>query len=149
MVENDLNQEYKNLISNAKDALSNAYAPYSGFHVGTALLLENGTVVTGANQENAAYPLCMCAERVALYTKATLHRTVTIKKMVVVAKKANAPGVVPATPCGACRQVILEFEARQSQPIEILMLVEADNWIVLPSAQALLPYGFTGSNLRM
>ncbi len=147
MAQKPLDQVAETLISKAEAALGLAYAPYSHFQVATALLLEDGTCITGANQENAAYPLCMCAERVALYTKASVHPNLAIEKMVVVARKEGNAALIPATPCGACRQVIAEFEARQNRPIEVIMLQSVDTWLVVPSAASLLPNAFTGSNL--
>ena len=85
----DLDSESKYLVHKAKEATKDSYAPYSKFHVGAALILEDGTVVLGANQENAAYPLCMCAERVALYVAASQYPEKKIKKLAVVAHKKN------------------------------------------------------------
>ena len=139
----DLGSESKYLVHKAKEATAHAYAPYSKFCVGAAVMLEDGTVVTGANQENAAYPLCMCAERVALYATASLHPEKKILKRAVVAHKKNHKELTPATCCGACRQVMQEFEARQKKPIEVIMLGSANQWIQSPSATALLPFSFS------
>lgn len=142
-----LDAESKYLVHKAKDAAQLAYAPYSKFCVGAALLLEDGTLVTGSNQENAAYPLCMCAERVALYAATSQHPGKAIKKMAVVAHKKNHKELVNATSCGACRQVMLEFESRQAGPIQIVMLDE-DKWTVCSSASVLLPLGFDSRHLK-
>jgi cytidine deaminase len=142
----DLDSESKYLVHKAKDATHLSYAPYSRFHVGAALLLEDGTLIQGANQENASYPLCMCAERVALYTAATQHPGKVITKLAVVAHKKNHKELVNATACGACRQVLLEFEQRQKQPIQIIML-DQDQWITCASAATLLPMSFDPSSL--
>ncbi len=143
-----LDTEFKHLIHKAKDALQKAYAPYSKFHVGAAILLEDGSVITGANQENAAYPACMCAERVALYAVAALHPGAVITKMAVVARKKTGKELIPATPCGPCRQVMLEFENRQQQPMAVVMQAAEHQWVVAPSAESLLPYCFTKDNLH-
>ncbi|MDZ4714461.1 MAG: cytidine deaminase [Cytophagales bacterium] len=143
----ELDAESKYLVHKAKEAALIAYAPYSKFHVGAALLLDDGTLVTGANQENAAYPLCMCAERVALYVAASQHPRRTIKKMAVVAHKKNQKELINATSCGACRQVMLEFEARQKEPIQIVML-DDNKWTVCSSAAILLPLSFDARNLK-
>ena len=135
------------LIAQAEAALASAYAPYSGFHVATALLLRNGTVVTGTNQENAAYPAGMCAERVALFTAAAQFPGEEIRKMAIVAKRAGATSLSPATSCGSCRQVMLEFEQRQSQPFEVIMLERPGCWLHLKSVAPLLPFSFNKSNL--
>jgi cytidine deaminase len=110
--------------------------------------LENGTIVTGTNQENAAYPSGMCAERVALFAMASQYPKATIKKMAVVAMPVLGKSVVPATSCGSCRQVMLEYETRQSDPFEIVMLNEDHVWVTATSARALLPFCFTGKNLK-
>jgi cytidine deaminase len=144
----DLEAEWKYLVHKAKEATRQAYAPYSRFQVGAALMLEDGTVVPGANQENAAYPLCMCAERVALYTAAVLHPGKRITKMAVVAHKKNHKELAEATSCGACRQVLLEFEHRQQAPIGLVMLGPDLKWVKCPSAASLLPLNFNKSNLE-
>jgi cytidine deaminase len=135
------------LIARAEAALPYAYAPYSGFHVATALLLANGVIVTGTNQENAAYPAGMCAERVALFAVAAQYPGEHIRKMVVVARKAGATELSPATSCGSCRQVMLEFEHRQPHPFEVIMLERRNAWLHTSSAAALLPFSFNKSNL--
>lgn len=143
----DLDTESKYLVHKAKEATAHAYAPYSKFHVGAALLLEDGSVVTGTNQENAAYPSGMCAERVALFS-ATSHKPgEAIVKIAVVAKKKGHKDLTPATSCGPCRQVMLEFEERQGKPMEVIMLGPEHQWIKSPSAALLLPFAFTKSNL--
>lgn len=144
----DLDQESKYLIHKAKDAAAHAYAPYSKFHVGAALILQDGTVVTGTNQENAAYPLCMCAERVGLYAAASVHPDKRIMKMAIIAHKKNHKELVPAASCGACRQVMAEFEDRQKKPFEVVMMVSEGKWIKCSSAASLLPFGFTKDNLE-
>jgi cytidine deaminase len=144
----DLDAESKYLIHKAKEASMHAYAPYSKFFVGASLILDDGTLVIGANQENAAYPLCMCAERVALYTAGVEHPGKKIIKMAVIAHKKNHKELVPVTSCGACRQVMQEFEMRQDSPMEVVMLAANDKWIKMSNATALLPFGFTKDNLH-
>jgi cytidine deaminase len=143
----DLDQESKYLAHKAKDAANHAHAPYSKFTVGAALILEDGSVVTGANYENAAYPSSMCAERVALYASSAQHQNKRIMKIVVVAKRKSGKELVPAPPCGSCRQVMLEFESNQKKPIEVVMQSDKNIWIKAPSAASLLPFTFTTSNL--
>ena len=143
----DLDLESKYIIHKAKDATAHAYAPYSKFLVGAAVLFEDGTVVTGTNQENAAYPSGMCAERVALYAAVTQHPEKQITKMAVVARKKNGKDLVPATSCGPCRQVMLEFEQRQNKKFEVLMMGSDHHWIKAPSAESLLPFCFTNAHL--
>lgn len=144
----DLDAESKYLVHKAKEASMLAYAPYSKFFVGASLILEDGTVVVGANQENAAYPLCMCAERVALYTAGIEHHGKKILKLAVIAHKKNHKDLVPATSCGACRQVMQEFEMRQDAPIAVVMLAAEGKWVKVESCTALLPLGFTKDSLH-
>lgn len=144
----DLDQESKYLVHKAKEATSHSYAPYSKFHVGAALILQDGTVVTGSNQENASYPLCMCAERVALYAMASLYPGKQIMKMAIVAHKKNQKDLVAAASCGACRQVMAEFEDRQKKPYAVVMMVEEGKWITCSSAASLLPFVFTKDSLE-
>jgi cytidine deaminase len=142
-----LDMESKYLVHKAKEATTHAYAPYSRFLVGAAVLLQDGTVVTGTNQENAAYPSGMCAERVALFSAVSQHPDAIITKIAVVAKRKTAKDLLPATSCGPCRQVMLEFETRQSRNIEIIMLNQDHLWVKAASAKSLLPFGFTSTSL--
>jgi len=143
-----LDTQSKYLVHKAKEATNHAYAPYSKFHVGAALLFEDETVITGANQENASYPLCMCAERVALYAAASLHPEKKILKLAVVAHKKNHKELTGAACCGACRQVILEFEHRQSQPIEVIFFSAESKWVKFSSVTGMLPFSFSGESLH-
>jgi cytidine deaminase len=142
-----LDLESKYLVHKAKDAVAHAYAPYSRFLVGAAVLLKDGQVVTGTNQENAAYPSGMCAERVALFSAVSQFPDLVISKIAVVARKKSGKELVPATSCGPCRQVLLEFETRQESPIEVVMLNQEHQWVKAASARSLLPFCFTGQNL--
>jgi cytidine deaminase len=144
----ELDSESKYLVHKAKEATLHAYAPYSKFLVGTALLLEDGTLVTGSNQENASYPLSMCAERVALYAAASQFPGKVIKKIAIVAHKKSHKELSIATSCGGCRQVMMEYEIRQKSPIEVVMLCEKNRWIIFPSVGALLPYHFNSAHLH-
>jgi cytidine deaminase len=144
----DLDTESKYLVHKAKDAATHAYAPYSKFHVGTAIILEDGTIVIGSNQENASYPLCMCAERVALYAMASMYPGKRIMKMAVIAHKKGHKELTPAASCGACRQVMVEFEERQHKPFEVILFAAEGKWIKTPSAVSLLPFVFSKENLE-
>jgi len=137
-----LSEEDRRLYDSAVSAARRAYAPYSQFHVGAAVLLKDGTVVEGNNQENIAYPSGLCAERVALFTAGASFPEQPAEKIAIVAMK---DGVVrPAiAPCGACRQVMLETEQRYGQPVRIL-LCGKDETILIASASDLLPFSFTG-----
>jgi cytidine deaminase len=145
----ELDDESKALIDRATLALQDAYAPYSNFHVATAVLLQDGTVVTGTNQENAAYPSGMCAERVALFSVASQHPGKKIKKLLVIAKSAGQSDLTPATSCGPCRQVMLEFEQRQAEPFEVIMQTSGRHWVKARSASSLLPYSFSNESLQV
>jgi cytidine deaminase len=144
----DLDSESKYLVHKAKEATAHSYAPYSKFHVGAALMLDDGTIITGSNQENASYPLCMCAERVALYIAGHVHPDKKITKLAVVAHKKNHKELTSATSCGACAQVMLEFEHRQGKPYEVIMMGADNDWIKCSSVQAILPMGFTKDSLE-
>lgn len=139
----ELHSDEKNAIEAAKKACSSAYAPYSHFHVGAAVLLDNGTIVVGANQENAAYPSGLCAERVALFAAASQYPQ---QKAVLLAIAAcNDKGEFTEyaiSPCGACRQVMLETEKRFQLPLKVL-LYGASEIVCIVSAQDLLPLAFT------
>ena len=144
----ELDAESKYTAHKAKEAAVHAYAPYSRFLVGAAVMLEDGTVVTGTNQENAAYPSGMCAERVALYAVAATHPEARILKLAVVARRKHAKETLSAAPCGSCRQVMLEFEQKQQKPFEVIMQTQDHRWVKAASAISLLPFAFTADNLE-
>lgn len=136
------------LLNEARQASKLAYAPYSEFKVGAAVLLENGQVVKGSNQENASYPLGLCAERVAIFHA---NSTFPDLKIVAVAITASATHFItksPITPCGACRQVIAETENRQNHPIRIIMGGETGSIQITDGIDNLLPLSFTGEKLK-
>lgn len=143
----DLDPESKYLAHKAKEVLTHAYAPYSKFRVAAAVLLEDGTYVLGTNQENAAYPSGVCAERLAVFAANSQFPDKKIKKVAIVAQKKNHKELAPAPSCGACRQVMLEAENRQGSPVQVVMYTGVDEWVVAPSASSLLPFSFTNENL--
>ncbi|WP_297763894.1 cytidine deaminase [uncultured Muriicola sp.] len=118
----ELPKEDQELISLASQAKENAYAPYSHFKVGAAVLLENKQVVIGSNQENASYPSGLCAERVAVFQAGAKFPGVTILKIAIVASSEKTATREPAAPCGNCRQSIFEYENKQKKPIELLLM---------------------------
>lgn len=141
-----LSSDDQDLLKKAAESLELAYAPYSNFLVGAALRTDAGHVVCGANQENASYSLCMCGERVALYSKAISHPDEKVKVLAI--RVSSATGVqVPAPPCGACLQVINEFEYRQQSGIRILLQGDSDIIYEIDSVQKLLPLNFDRSFL--
>ena len=143
-----LSKEDLSLLQQAKEALKGSYAPYSEFHVGAAVLLENGVVVQGSNQENAAYPSGLCAERVAIFHAKSKYPDVKVKMIAITSAADNFVTTSPVTPCGACRQVIAEIESRQNKKIRIIMhgqngLTQAVNGI-----ENLLPLMFSEEKLK-
>ena len=145
--QNELSEADRNLLGQAQNACSTAYAPYSKFHVGAALLLESGTVVYGSNQENAAYPSGLCAERTAIFAAGANYPNQKIICIAIAACKASNSTFLPISPCGACRQVLLEYENRQNHPIRLLMEGRNTNIYVVSSVSNLLPLQFSKENL--
>ena len=139
---NELSESDKALFLESKKARDKAYAPYSKFHVGCALLLENGEFVVGNNQENAAYPSGMCAERVAIWNASSQYPNVKIKKLFITAKSNNKVVKEPVAPCGACRQTIAEYEVKQDDNIEVFFTGEEGKIIKSNSLSDLLPLSF-------
>lgn len=135
------------LIEFAQKALATSHSPYSNFRVGCAISLENGEVITGSNQENASFPAGTCAENVTLNTCSTLYPQTRILSLAVVAQRHNGNQLNPVTPCGICRQVLLEFESRQKHPITLLMKTGNKKWIKTINSAMLLPFSFTKENL--
>lgn len=135
------------LVQLAIDQLTHAYAPYSNFHVGAATRLIDGDIFVGCNQENASYPLCMCGERVALYNAGASKPTTPVESLAITVK--NMKGLVEGiiSPCGACRQVISEFENRHNHPIRILLKSDSQEVYELSSIQDILPFSFSGKFL--
>ncbi len=129
-------------MKEAKIARSNAYAPYSKFTVGCALLLENGTIIHGNNQENAAYPSGLCAERVAIFAAGANYPGVAVIKMAITASPIDDSFEKPVPPCGACRQSIAEYESRQQRNIEIFFMGAAGTVARSQSLSDLLPLIF-------
>lgn len=143
----ELKNEDQQLIEKAIEAKSNAYAPYSNFKVGAAFLLENNTIVTGNNQENAAYPSGMCAERVAIWKVGSQFPGEKILKLAIVASSANKVVDKPVGPCGACRQTLLEYETNQKTPFEVFFMGEVGSVVKVNSISTLLPFSFDSSFL--
>ncbi len=138
----ELNEEDRRLVEACKKATGGSYAPYSHFNVGAALLLENGEIVLGANQENAAFGAGTCGERSALYNAGANYPNVPIVKLAVTAYTAGDFVADPCSPCGICRQAMVEFETKSGKPMQVL-LVAKDRVYILDSAKDLLPLGFT------
>ncbi len=144
---NELTDDDKNLIQIATKVAHSAYAPYSGFSVGAALLMEDDTIVTGNNQENAVYPSGMCAERVAIWKAGSSFPGKKVKKIAITAVSSNKVIDRPVGPCGSCRQTLLEYEINQSKDIEILFTGAVGKVVKMNSIDSLLPFSFDNSFL--
>ena len=146
---NALPAEDQLLMKEAEKASKDAYAPYSHFHVGAAVMLNNGTVVRGNNQENAAYPSGLCAERVALFAAGSHHPGISVKSIAIMAYSELKEGHhQPVSPCGDCRQVMAEYEHRYGRSIRLIMEAEDGKYIVSPSVKQLLPFMFNSDNIQ-
>ncbi|WP_438962407.1 cytidine deaminase [Nonlabens sp.] len=143
----ELDHSIQSLMQQSIIARHNAYAPYSKFTVGCAILLENGEIITGNNQENAAYPSGLCAERVAIYAAGAQFPGVAIKMMALTASPVDNSLTIPVPPCGACRQAIAEYENRQNSPIPIYFMGASGTVVKSNSLQDLLPLIFDKSYL--
>ena len=142
----ELSTEERQLIDNAREATKRAYAPYSHYQVGAALQLANGEIITGCNQENAAYPSGLCAERVALFYAGATYPDVPVTALAVAIYTQGDFTADVAAPCAACRQVMLETESRYGNDMKIL-LVARDEVYCIESAKALVPLYFNKDNL--
>jgi cytidine deaminase len=144
---NELEKADQALILEAHKATEKAFAPYSNFNVGCAILLENGEIVSGANQENASYPVGICAERVVLSTISSLFPNVKPVKMAIAIKNNKKEQKDPVAPCGMCRQSIFEYEKRFNSPIKIFMRGEVGRIFMVESVAELLPLAFSKKDL--
>ncbi len=142
-----LSKADRELLAMAHDACKKAYAPYSKFYVGAAARLESGEIVSGGNQENAAYPLCLCAERVVLAAISSAYSSEKVEVMAITVKNPRQLIQQPGTPCGACRQVISEKEDHQLAPIRLILQGEAGPTFEFSSVKDLLPFAFGGEML--
>lgn len=143
----ELTEEQREVISVAKEQTERSYCPYSHFHVGAAAKLANGVIVRGANQENAAYPSGLCAERTALFAAGAQYPEQPVKKLAIACFTAGHFTKEPGSPCGACRQVMLETEQRYEGKMEVLLYGEEETY-VFESAEDLLPLIFVKENLN-
>ena len=144
----ELSAEDRQLIDAAKAATERSYAPYSHFHVGAAALLADGTVVTGTNQENAAYPSGLCAERTTLFYASAAHPNIPVVALAIAAYTDGTFTRTPIAPCGACRQVMLETERRFSNTIRIILYGSRQCYIIDDGVKALLPLSFDSGFLE-
>ena len=140
--ENELTSIEQQLLKDARKATYKSYAPYSKFHVGVAVLLNNGQIITANNQENAAFPSGSCAEQSAIFWIGANYPEYKIKAIAVIARPGSGDTFRGVSPCGACRQALLEYENRQNEPIRLLMLDSDDKIIISDSIGDLLPLKF-------
>lgn len=139
----ELSDAERVLIEKAKESTYNSYAPYSHFHVGAAILLKNGTMVVGCNQENAAFPSGLCAERSAIFAAGAQYPDQPVIMLAIAVRNSEGDFLEePASPCGSCRQVIIETETRFRQPVRIL-LYGTKHTYVMDGIKQLMPLSFT------
>ncbi|MCM4151890.1 cytidine deaminase [Arenibacter sp. N53] len=143
----ELEEHDRELMKEAVKARKKAYSPYSKFNVGAAVLLENGEIVTGNNQENASYPSGLCAERVAIFYASAKYPGIAIETIAISATSENFVVNKPAAPCGNCRQSISEYEIKQLQPISIIMSGETGDVLKCSSVADILPLAFNSAFL--
>lgn len=139
---NELNETEKKLVDLAREATKSSYTPYSHFNVGAALLLDNGVTIKGANQENAAFPAGICAERSACFNAGANYPDVPIRAIAITAWQNGDFVEKPCSPCGVCRQALLEFQTRSGKPIEVY-LAGRDTVYHIHGVDTLLPLSFT------
>jgi cytidine deaminase len=144
----ELSAEDAQLLKLAQEVTANAYAPYSHFRVGAAARLENGEIVTGTNQENAAFPAGLCAERTLLSTTASLFPGVAVKVLAISYFNENGPNNGPISPCGICRQSLQEMEQRTGKSIRLVLGGREGKVYRIPEAGQLLPLAFTGEDMQ-
>ena len=143
----ELNADDRQLLMEARNITDKAYAPYSNFHVGAAAKLSNNKIVTGTNQENASYPVGICAERVLLSATSSLYPGVPIETMAVSYQSKKIKSDHPISPCGMCRQALQESESRMKKPIRLILGGIEGKVYVIKSASLLLPLAFTNEEL--
>ncbi len=136
------------LLNAAREVTQKAYAPYSEFHVGAVARLRNGETVSGTNQENASYPVGICAERSLLSTASILHTNVPIDTMAIACHNLKGDSGKPVSPCGMCRQALLEYEDRTQAPIRLVLSGMTGKVYVIEKASQLLPLSFGGGDLK-
>ena len=144
----ELSENEQQLVENAKSALKTAYAPYSGFFVGSSVLLENGEIINGSNQENVAYPSGLCAERVALFYAGARYPNIKVKTIAVSVLSKNFEVNDVISPCGACRQVMAEYEQKQEEAIKVILHSPTDEVLIANTVEDLLPFMFKSPLLK-
>lgn len=143
----ELSPEQQQLVTIAKEQTQRSYCPYSHYHVGAALQLRSGEIIRGCNQENAAYPSGLCAERSALFAAGAPHPDEPVIRLAIACYTGGKFTRMPGSPCGACRQVMIETEHRYQQDMEVILYGEQETY-VFRSAKDLLPLIFVSENLK-
>ncbi|ANH60111.1 cytidine deaminase [Dokdonia donghaensis] len=143
----EIPETISSLMDEAFAARERAYAPYSNFLVGAAILLDNGEVVTGNNQENACYPAGLCAERTAIFYASSQYPDAKMLTMAITARARDKETIDPIPPCGVCRQAIAEYEIKQEAPIELYFMGEKGKVVKSASLENILPLLFTSKYL--
>lgn len=144
----ELSEQDLKLVNAAKQATSGSWSPYSKFKVGAALLLDDGTIVTGSNQENAAYPSGLCAERTVLFSAGHMYPGKAVTALAIAARNDNGYTAQPITPCGACRQVLAETEQRGGRPIRYILYGTQGTMIIDGGTDAILPFCFGADSMK-
>jgi cytidine deaminase len=145
---NSLSVDDQALLDKAKEATKTAYAPYSNFHVGAAARLSNGQIVIGSNQESTSFPVGICAERTLLNSIGSQFPSLSITTMAISYQPRDKNSIEPISPCGMCRQSLLDYENRYGANIKIILSGMSGKVMIIPSAANLLPFGFDGSILK-
>ncbi|HEU0064958.1 MAG TPA: cytidine deaminase [Flavisolibacter sp.] len=144
----ELQEDEKWLLNEAREVTAQAYAPYSNFQVGAVAKMANGEVISGSNQENASFPVGLCAERVLLASISSRFPKIPVQTIAISYKSDHQKSDHPISPCGICRQSLQEFEIRGSQPIKLILGGMTGPVYVIDSASRLLPLAFTSEELR-
>ena len=144
----ELPEEHQWLLNEAREVTSNAYAPYSKFLVGAVARMANGEIIAGSNQENASFPVGLCAERVLLASVSSVFPKIPIDTIAISYKSENQKSDHPISPCGICRQSLQEFEGRVNHPVQLILGGMEGPVYVIDSASRLLPLAFTSEELR-
>ena len=143
----DLSPLDQELLQKAREVTEQAYAPYSHFHVGAAARLANGEIIIGTNQENASYPIGLCAERVLLSAASSVYPKIPIEAIAISYHNLDGESDHPVAPCGICRQSILEYQERLQQPIRLILGGKSGEIFVLENSELLLPFAFSKKEL--
>ncbi|MCU0387968.1 MAG: cytidine deaminase [Chitinophagaceae bacterium] len=145
----ELNEQDRNLLQKAKETTVHAYAPYSRFHVAAVARLDNGETIGATNQENASYPVGICAERTLLGTLSSVYPNIPVDTIAITyTNHATGNSNSPASPCGLCRQSLLEYEQRTGKPIRLILAGETGKVLIISSVKDLLPFGFGPDDLK-